>query len=407
MEIAIEKKVVSVWDVHFSEFKTKIDKISRRIQKKGIPAFLDYNIIKTENVCVDHSRNKFEILHQIELSFPKIVLPGDWSVIGEITEGETTENGRFNFVNGYGNLQKYVSWDLCDCEHCGTRRHRTHSIILRSNIDNSEKVVGSSCVRDFLGIDPESAIFLLQFLESFESFGRNIADSSSHLYGLVGFFSSVIHSLKVTGWKFISAKTSRENGTSSTAGIACDIFFDNPSNPHYPEYLTDSNSEFYVQTVLELKEKIETLAENLNYDMNEFEQKVAIIGRRGLIDMKTPFQINILTAWAMKHILDKVNPKSDLVSEHFGTVGEKVNLTVIPDRCFVRETQYGIQHIISGLVDGTGNRWTWFGTGNAVERLVDKNGIPIKEPFVISATIKNHDDGKYGKQTILTRVKVI
>ena len=76
MDIQSEIKVVEIWDVHLSAFKEKVEKIKRRILKKGIPAFLNFNILETQNVCVDERTQRFEIRHTINLEFPKIVLPG-------------------------------------------------------------------------------------------------------------------------------------------------------------------------------------------------------------------------------------------------------------------------------------------------------------------------------------------
>jgi hypothetical protein len=133
------------------------------------------------------------------------------------------------------------------------------------------------------------------------------------------------------------------------------------------------------------------------------------MANRGCVDLSTSFQISIYTAWAAKKVLEIVNPErtSKVPSEHFGVVGEKLNLTVVPDRHSTYDGDYGTVHIISGLISGTSNRWTWFGTGASVWKLVNKDGVAIAEEFVISATVKKHEDNKFGKTTVLTRVKVI
>lgn len=409
MDIQIEKKIVKIWETNLSEFTEKIAKINKRILKKGIPAFLNANFLqsKTVNISNNPAVEKLAILHVYELEFPKIALPGDWEVIGEISEGETNEKGTFNFVNGFGDLRKYTSWDLCDCQHCGIRRHRTHSIIVKSKVDQTEFVVGSSCLKDFVGHDPEAAVFLLQFLESFSGFGRDPdAETESTLYGLDGFYRATIHALKVRGWKFVSRKKSNETGEEPTAVTCLNVFFDRFAKI-FPDFPNESRSELYNNLCLELNKRIETLSERIDDpELNDFEQKVAIIGSRGCVDLNVSFQYSILVAWVSRIVLEILNPDKGGESELFGTIGEKVSLTVIPTKCYVHNGQYGEVHIISGVVSGTNDKWTWFGSGVAVSSLVDDNSVVRNKEFKITATIKNHESNKYGNNTVLTRLKI-
>lgn len=204
----------------------------------------------------------------------------------------------------------------------------------------------------------------------------------------------------------------RDLGCAATADVVCEVYNDlsTRGTPVYPDFRDAIYTDFFKATVPKILEQAQALADNLGEsELSDFDQKIAIMANRGCVDLSTSFQISIYTAWAAKKILEIVNPErtSKVASEHFGSVGEKLIITVIPDRHNTHDGDYGTVHIISGVVSGTSNRWTWFGTGAAVWRLVDENGIVISDEFVISATVKKHEDNKFGKTTVLTRVKVI
>lgn len=412
---SVNEVLVNVWAHRNDEFTAKMAKINARIQKKGIMAVLDWDLVKT--VMVDISKNpavkKLAQMFVYKLRYPKIALPGDWELVGEITEGSVVNGKTFNFVNGYGDLSKYTSVDLCHCDHCHVRRHRVHSMILKSKVDGSEVVVGSTCLRDFLGHDPEAAVYMLQFLESFESFGRADDENSKNYFAsLDTVIKCIIFTLKQDGWRFLSRKKASVDGGAATADCVWEVYSDlsTTGNPLFPQTRIYFHTDFFKETSAELLKQIQELADHIGEtEMSDFDLKIAIIGKREALDLATKFQLSIFTAWAAKKILDIVNPvrETRVPSEHFSSVGEKVTITVIPERVHTHDGDYGTVHIISGIVSGTANKWTWFGTGAAVRKMVSENGTVVADEFVITATVKRHTDDKYGKHTVLTRVKVI
>lgn len=411
----VNEVLVNVWAHRNDEFTAKMAKINTRIQKKGILAVLDWDLVRTE--MVDISRNPaVEKLAQrfvYKLRYPKIALPGDWELIGEITEGSVVNGKTFNFVNGYGDLSKYTSVDLCHCDHCHVQRRRVHSMILKSKTDGSEVVVGSTCLKDFLGHDPEAAVYMLQFLEAFESFGRADDENSKNFFASLDTIAKcTIFTLKYDGWRFVSRKKASEMGGAASADTVYEVYADlsTVGKPLFPETRTDFQTDFFKSTAECILKQMQDLADQIGEtEMSDFDMKIAIIGKRGALDLSSRFQLSIFTAWAAKKILEIVNPvrETKIPSEHFGSLGEKVTVTVIPDRVHTHDGDYGIVHIISGVVSGTSNKWTWFGTGAAVKKMVTSNGTVVSDEFVITASVKRHTDDKYGKHTVLTRVKVI
>lgn len=411
----INEVSVNVWAHRNDEFMAKMEKINRRISKKGIFGQVGWELTKKKmlNISKNPAREVLSEMFTYTIKYPKLALPGDWELLGEITEGTQIDGKIFNFVNGYGDLTKYTSKDLCECDHCHINRHRVHSMILRSKVNGTEVVVGSSCLKDFLGHDPEAVVYMLQFLNSFDGFGR--ADDENEKYTFISLKLATeltIYSVKHAGWNFMPRSKARDLDCAATADVVVSVYNDlsTRGKPLFPDFREDVYTEFFKTTSEQILFKAQALADSLGEsELSDFDQKIAIMANRGCVDMATSFQISIFTAWAAKKVLEIVNPAREAkeASEHFGVVGEKMNLTVVPDRHSTYDGDYGTVHIISGLILGTSNRWTWFGTGAAVWKLVNKDGVAVSEEFVISATVKKHEDNKFGKTTVLTRVKVI
>ncbi len=55
---------------------------------------------------------------------------------------------------------EYKNADSIHCDHCGWKRNRHHSVLLR-NLESGDHIqVGSTCVKDFFGIDPKGFMYM-------------------------------------------------------------------------------------------------------------------------------------------------------------------------------------------------------------------------------------------------------
>lgn len=93
-------------------------------------------------------------------------------------------------------------------------------------------------------------------------------------------------------------------------------------------------------------------------------------------------------------------PKTD--SEYIGEIGDKVELTLTFKDYFTFETHYsyyGELNFIYKFADDNGNTVTWK-TSKAME-------LERGEQYIVKGTIKDHNEYKGDKQTVLTRCKVV
>lgn len=142
---------------HFEEL---IDERNRRLKKLGSEEFFSFTAtpvgLQSEDIF-DYKKNRT----QISLNHP-VLKVGDHSVIGRI---EKEEGGLIykQFEDGV----KFRADDL-KCDHCGKKRHRKTTYIIRDEESGEVSQIGSSCVEPFAGISPP----LLTATELNDDFGE-------------------------------------------------------------------------------------------------------------------------------------------------------------------------------------------------------------------------------------------
>ena len=122
----------------------------------------------------------YRTMHEIEVFGPRPKFAG-WSFVGRLD----FKNGREDMpiramVPGETLSENFYMVDAKRCDHCGYRRRRNDSFVLRHD-DGREMLVGRSCLKDFLGhASPEKLARLAEIvaemddlqLDDVESFPR-------------------------------------------------------------------------------------------------------------------------------------------------------------------------------------------------------------------------------------------
>jgi hypothetical protein len=95
----------------------------------------------------------------ITISTTPVALSGDWELVGVVDFSAADTPLVFELVEGLG-LRDGVL-DARRCDACGVARARNRTYAVRS-ADGAVKVVGSTCVSDFLGIDPARVLWFAE-----------------------------------------------------------------------------------------------------------------------------------------------------------------------------------------------------------------------------------------------------
>lgn len=142
----VPRLVVPEWAVPLAQ--KRVDAANRRLERAGIPDRFSLDV--GDPYLRDRpSDGRKEMVCDIRLSHPTISYDG-WSFVAAL---DTTPDGSFITRNAPG--EELHGWRPQEalCEHCGTRRHRTTTYVLR-HTDGTITQVGSTCIQDFLGVKP-------------------------------------------------------------------------------------------------------------------------------------------------------------------------------------------------------------------------------------------------------------
>lgn len=276
------------------------------------------------------------------------------------------------------------------CEHCGTNHKRTKGIVLVNNEDGTHKMVGSACVKDFIGHNVEQFAKYFKEIEQIllEDEEAKIYDNERHLYRAVidvaEYLANCIKIIDKDGYN----KELKYNAITT---------------------MTKNNIE---------EEYIEKANRVINFFKNEYTDdfdsfvnntRIYLAGYQPVVNA------NGFVAYAYelyKKIQEKIAKQAELdaqkaISNFVGNIGEKVTVTGTVKIAGGYETDFGYVRIYK-FTDKNGNTYVW--KTSTYIYAEDNNGNQVAseelKEITIAGTIKAHNEYNGEKQTVLTRCKV-
>jgi hypothetical protein len=357
------------------------------------------------------------------VTFFDIKIAGGWKVIASITRSEI--EGLPIISGKIDDISELKDYNLNHCDHCGISRLRNKVIVL-DDVNGNRKIVGSSCIKDYIGIDLKSLLLsvdLQNYINAlFAEYSFGSGENDDELPS--GFVSNGISvdtlaycvcaivrndkwgytkreqdaygddynstSHKVT--MLISAMRSPSNGSDSYIKSVCN---DNATDMEVSKRFLDEAKATY--TIEKLK----------SGTLNSFEQSFGIIVNSSEVPEK---QMNLFIGMLGYKIAKGMHVKTEKKfrdskkSEYMYTIGEKVKSAEV-EIAMTRSCQssFGCSLMVSGYFAGTDNAFVTFMNGDT-SFLKNEDGS-YKATVSIKFTVKNHQDKGYGKQTVLLRVK--
>lgn len=431
-----------------NEFDSKIKTLNTKCKRHKLPQIVvkkSKTIIKeipatsvdeaNQTVLNTGKVKKYPVI-PITIEFEEIRVKGNWRVVASV---EVVEDTEFRVVNGaIENASQYQDLDFYHCDHCGVKRFRRKIIILE-NPKGKRKVVGRTCVKEYLGISPSAVIANLDLYswlskmaamdvcscDPDEGGGWGLNNTSS--YPSVEEYAKVVVAvMRQDKWNYIKKPQFYDemyDGHVPTSKKVSDTYYDLYLNPNRHERLEEKDV-FVPEDEEDALKALDVLKNQfpesrLNEDLNSFEYNLVIMLATG-----RAVKESILCGALSRPVREIHNPTKksaiDITkSEFFGDRGDKVELNVIWDRFkWIQVSSYSYYAsekdvlICTGHVEGTNNIVTWFSNndgGNVVKFVDDQAVDPIinGEVVKVKATIKDHkDNGKFGKATLLNRVRL-
>lgn len=296
------------------------------------------------------------------------------------------------------------------CEHCGSNRARVHGYIVSKG--RNRKVVGRSCLRDYLGCDaPASIAARFNFLRDLAGLG----DDDS--WGCYGSRLNVVDDLLVTaraciklyGWRPASYDGQT---TAAQVWLTDRIVFgkgEDDLRKQKAEILAEirANEETYRTEAAAIVD----WARNLRPGHNDYLHNLKVALASDAVRAKhTNLVISAAAAWdkqvareaeraaeqARKAAEDTLPP-----SEWLGTVGERITAEVafISSRV-LPDYGYG-ELVLYKFRMATGQFLTWKTAARPELR-----GAQPQQAFTLTGTVKRHSEFREVKETALSRCKV-
>ena len=310
------------------------------------------------------------------------------------------------------------------CEHCGRSRRRNRTFMLRNDESGALLKVGKSCVRDFLGYNPERIIQQVKWLEDLAKWGgsdgpvdgdnepryRDHRGQYFHdVAEVVSLSCAVVREHGYVSRK--AANTSYEDGDVKTRASTSDQVshwmsdLNDPAKRYsawemrFHPTLTKEDNEKADKVIAEVLE-----IENRGVD-GTYQHNLLNIAKSGVATPKEfGFTVSMVTyaerQWgvqAERKAKAEAERQNWLNSTWVGVVGDKVELDVTLVRYKNLASDWNVTHLFK-FTDSDGNSITWFAS-----RGQDLN---VGDSCHIKGKVKAHNEYKGRRETVLTHCKI-
>jgi hypothetical protein len=294
------------------------------------------------------------------------------------------------------------------CDHCGLDRDRRDTYLVVSEAGDW-KQVGSSCLVDFFGHeDPHALAAYAEILASAIALADGAGSDEGGGYGfggsgpwaLVEYLGCVAAEIRESGWVPKASVPDKPN--LATANQAKDRMA--PARDAKPRDRSVLAVDVAVATAAyEWALALGGGAERLN----DYLWNLHAVAKSGVAEWRTFGLAASLVAAYTKAEARRRERADRKPSEHVGTVGESRSFALTLDRHFSFETEWGWVHrFLFRDADDCVFTWKASGDSSVIGLSEPDNKMVEGETYVLTASVKKHDEYKGTKQTVLTRAAV-
>lgn len=379
-----------------------IEKINRKAVKLGVEKIAyQFNNERIENVIYQYTEYTISYIDLI-LTNNLIKLNETWKLGGTI---EAYKDG--NLINAVPSLSDRLPTNLrtskLTCEHCKTKRFRKKHIIVVDK-KGTTKIVGTSCVKDFLGHD---ALARVKFFQNFKAITDelcglgNIDNLGGNFSGLEettlrNVISTAIAIIRIKGWQ--NSKAYEQKDRIPTYCEVVEQVFE--SHTLKREQIIEFEDEDWDKTDLVL-ERWQNIAKKANGNSSEWDWKKKLIVSKEYVNRK---KISLVTGMVYGEIssIERERIAKDKVATDvfFGTEKVRAKFEIKIQQVKTVEAYYGRSNLVIGIDTETGGKFKWFDS-------TQKDWYSENNTYKVKATIKAHESSSYGNQTVLSRVTPI
>lgn len=311
----------------------------------------------------------------------EIITNGNYELWAKLEHGNDS-----NIVTTFDNHKINHNWFnlAANCECCHTNHQRTITYIVR-NIDNNTFLqIGSSCLHNFTGINPDMAIAFLALYAELYDYSAGYYDASfppSKFFEVRLAIAIAVHSINKNGY----IKAEYQNSTKNA--------------------ILELDANDVTNDDLLKSDEIITWLKSNDFS-NDFLTNCKNIASQNFIKNQYLGFLAYLPVYYKKWTETHNNNDS---SNFVGNIGDKIQFDIKTWNIISNfETAYGTTFIYK-FTDNKNNVYVWFTNSRPDNKeYIDKDGNYKYRTYdlkTIKGTIKGHNEYKGEKQTILTRCK--
>lgn len=363
----------------------KIDKLNKKAQKFGSG---DIRLVQVGRRTEELNREWYIVAVEGE----PVKFEG-FTFVARL-DHNTDPTGASNIVYSMPGEELPAEWRSADasCNHCGFRRNRKDTFIMRNHETNNYIQVGRTCLKDFFGHDPAEVARRAQFIVNVHDMVREAKGGEAYMtdrrhINLTAYLAQVSLSIDEHGWTSTAAARESDSDLLSTRDDALDEMFSWPNGTGVvPGGEDHDNAVKTIEYILTL----DPAKSNFNFNMVQLAKLL-------IIDWKATGIAAAMVFCYNRHVEQQAaaaQPKQDLSgSVYVGEIKERltINVTVLSTK--KKEGEYG-SYNITRMLDDSGNLYVSFGTFKA----------DPDTRIQIRGTVKRFNEFNGTKQTILNRV---
>lgn len=263
-----------------------------------------------------------------------------------------------------------------NCEHCGYVRKRNETYVLK-HVDGTYIQVGSTCVKDFLNIDPSNLLAMASVLVELDILCKDAehfdGGKAPAIIRLRGFIATTIAVIEKHGW--ISKGKAAEKELQPTVSRVLDAI--------YGLTAVDTPTDAQLAKADAIIEYVASVPGDEEYVHN-----ISLIARNGYCkDATAGYAASMVSFYDRAFAVEEIKSTG-----YVGEVGKRTYFQVIAERAFPFSGQYGDGYINKMRLE-TGEVLVW-STSKKLEQ---------GTRYLLKGTVKGHSEFRGEKQTVLSR----
>ena len=393
---------ITIYNSLRDQAEKKLNAIKRKADRYNIPFSFSFGEPYAKSIDIygtvwsdyDHAMRTVKISTRtveaidLTISGEDLICKDGWTAIAQL---EHFDNG--NLVNRFDREDITpipVAWRTCKphCDHCGIDRQRNVTYIVRDKT-GAFRQVGSSCLKDYTGIDPRSAT---AFAELFDAMSVCECNESNYdpdresrgymIYGVERVIALAVDQIARNGYH----NADSTEPTKEAVGKAL-------RNSAQPTEDGWNKAKVFAEWL-----KTTDITDSLIRDCSVLAKneycKLSHIGR--LCYMPIAYDKE-MARQAREAERNAKNAETAKTSQHIGSVGDRITVTLSAAEFVTSwETYYGYTYLYK-FTDNAGNVLVWFSSDSK----------DVTKVTTLTGTVKKHDERDGIKQTVVTRCRLI